>query len=149
MVYSLAFQRYRILGFRVYNFEITGDVSKMYRHILIDKNERCFQRILWQNYAFDELESHELYRVTYDTASAPNLSVKCLQKVANENAFIFPVSSKIIKMILSDHLIVGADLKSEISLILNSAVFELKKWSRNEFTILQERNLTRNLDNNI
>lgn len=44
----------------------------------------------------EELKCFQLNTVTYGTASAPFLAVRCLQQIANDNIKNCPVASKII-----------------------------------------------------
>lgn len=146
-----------LLRFRIYNFVITGDVSKMYRQILIHKTERSFQRILWRENSSDNLDIFELNTVTYGTASAPYLSVKCLKKLASDNCEKYPLSSKIIHNdFYIDDLITGSNSKDEllkiqkeVSLILNSAGFQLRKWLSNDLNLLQAIDSYKDLDCNV
>ena len=86
-----------LLKFRQHKFIVTADIEKMYRKILIDPNQRKYQQILWRKNPCDELHTYQLNTVTYGTASAPYLAVRCLHQLADEHAIKFPIESKIIK----------------------------------------------------
>lgn len=86
-----------ILRFRVYKYVITADVSKMYRQILINYNQRCLQRIFWRLHPTEELKCYELNTVTYRTASAPFLAIRCLCQLAEDNKIMYPKARNAIK----------------------------------------------------
>ena len=101
--------------------------------------QRCFQRILWRENPTDELLTYELNTVTYGTASAPYLAVKCLHYLADENITQYPTEARIIKReIYVDDLLTGADTIEELQSICNNiynifkgAGLNLRKWSSN------------------
>lgn len=54
-----------MLNFRCHKYVLTGDISKMYRQILIDPSETSLQRILWRDNTDEPLKTYELVTVTY------------------------------------------------------------------------------------
>lgn len=128
-----------LLRFRQHTYIVTSDVEKMYRQILIEPNQRCYQQILWRESPSDVLDIYELNTVTYGTASAPFLAVRCLQYLADENHNQFPIESQVIKSdIYVDDLLTGCDSIDELKTICNNiykifqkAGFILRKWSSN------------------
>ena len=89
----------------------------MYRQILIEPSQRCYQQIFWHKSPLDELGIYELNTVTHGTASAPFVSVKCLQYLADENCKQFSVKSQVIKNdIYVDDLLTGCDNIEELKL---------------------------------
>lgn len=61
-----------------------ADIQKMYRQILVQKCDADYQRILWRPQECEHLQEYRLLRVTFGMAPAPYLSVKTLQRVAND-----------------------------------------------------------------
>ncbi|XP_075233847.1 uncharacterized protein LOC142331699 [Lycorma delicatula] len=59
-----------ILRFRVHNYVITSDITKMYRQILVTQKDSNLQRILWRENAEQDLKHYALRTVTYGTTSA-------------------------------------------------------------------------------
>jgi hypothetical protein len=45
-----------LVRFRKYTYVMTADISKMYRQILIDESQRCYQRIFWRQDPNEELQ---------------------------------------------------------------------------------------------
>lgn len=146
-----------ILRFRVYEYVMTADICKMYRQVLINSDQRCLQRIFWRLDPTSELKCYELNTITYGTASAPFLAVRCLYQVAEDNRLTYPKASNAIKHdFYVDDLLTGANsqlelvqLQHEISTILNSAGLELRKWLSNKPELMKQFYFNQDLDVNI
>ena len=134
-----------IMRFRLYKYAINGDISQMYRQIWVHEDDRKYQRILWRESPGEEVKTFELKTVTYGTASAPYLATKCLQFLANLNHRRFPEAAQIIKSsFYMDDLLTGADspeeaikIQNEVTAVLKSAGFTLRKFASNDPMILQ------------
>ncbi|XP_015437886.1 PREDICTED: uncharacterized protein LOC107193025, partial [Dufourea novaeangliae] len=117
----------------------SADITKMYRQILIEPEERYFQRILWRQSPELPIETFELNTVTYGTASAPFLATRVLKQIGLECTHTFPNASKvIINDFYVDDLLTGVAtiseakrLKDEVSGILLQAGLPLRKWATN------------------
>ena len=128
------------LRFRRHRYVLSADVEKMYRQILIAPDERCYQRILWRPDDSFPIQTYELNTVTYGTASAPFLATKVLTQLGEDNAVTFPAASRaIMKDFYVDDLLTGANtidevriLWQQISQILSTAGFTLRKWASND-----------------
>lgn len=133
-----------LIRFREHNYVVCSDIAKMYRQILIYPDDRDLHRIVWRDNPSDDLKTYRLNTVTYGTASAPYLAIRCIRKLADDYKFKLPVASTIIRRdFYVDDLITGFATEIEtitvcnqINKILNSACFELRKWSSNSQTIL-------------
>ena len=64
----------------------------MYRQVRIHEDDRKLQRILWRRSADEPLRTYELSTVTYGTASAPYLAMRCLQQLAEEESKDFSLA---------------------------------------------------------
>lgn len=143
-----------ILRFRLYNYVMTADISKMYRMILIDPEQRQFQKIFWRASPAEVLKCYELGTVSYGTASAPWLAVRCLFQLAVENEKVNPKASSTIKNdFYVDDLLTGCNsqaelvqLQRDISSILSSGGFELRKWLSNDEQLRQQFYVNDNLE---
>ncbi|XP_056631434.1 uncharacterized protein LOC130441674 [Diorhabda sublineata] len=137
-----------ITRFRTHEFVLAGDITKMYRQILIHPDDRKLQKIWWRTDTTKSIEQYELNTVTYGTASAPFLAIRCLHELAYhiEHIETYPIASKIIlNDFYVDDLLTGSDdleelhtLYHEISLILKSGQFSLNKtclWSDSTITL--------------
>ncbi|GJQ87880.1 hypothetical protein Trydic_g19939 [Trypoxylus dichotomus] len=116
----------------------------MYRQVLIDPKYRCLQRILWRSDPSKPLHIYQLNTVTYGTASAPYLAVKCLKQLAIEHMDNFPrAANAIVHDFYVDDFLSGSDtveeaqlLCNQVSQILQGGCFELRKWVSNNPQIL-------------
>lgn len=71
-----------LLRFRRHKVAFTCDIAKMYRQILLNKQQRDLQRIIWRESPHDNIEHFVLKTVTYGTSSAAYLATKSLQQLA-------------------------------------------------------------------
>lgn len=128
-----------LLRFRKHNFVMKADITKMYRQININPNQRNLQRILWRNNPNQEISQFVLNTVTYGTSPASFLAVRSLHQAAIDSSNEYPQASKIILSdFIVDDLISGYNtyeglhlLKIQISDILKNAGFELTQWMFN------------------
>ncbi|CAH1977156.1 unnamed protein product [Acanthoscelides obtectus] len=133
-----------LVRFRKHKLVMTGDVSKMYRRIWITEEQRLYQKILWRFDSTKDIKCYKLKTVTYGTASAPYLAVRCLFEVANMHENEFPDARKVIKRdFYMDDVLTGAEsevdllkIQGEVSDILNSVGLPLRKWLCNDKEIL-------------
>ena len=143
-----------LVRFRIYAFVMTGDISKMYRQILVDDSETKYQKIFWRMYPEKEVKVYKLKTVTYGTASAPFLAVRCLFQIAQENKERYPLASKIItRDFYVDDLITGhndanelLNIQRDIVKLLSNYGFELRKFLCNDKNILNQFTINQDLD---
>lgn len=98
-----------ILRFRSYEFVVTADIASMFRQIYVRNENQDLQRIVWR---VDHVRPIQLYRlntVTYGTAPAPYIAMRCLQLLAEEHTE-FPEVVRIIKQdFYMDDVLTGAN----------------------------------------
>ncbi|XP_030747093.1 uncharacterized protein LOC115875719 [Sitophilus oryzae] len=131
----------------------------MYRQVLIDPEQRCFQRILWKDLDDPKamVECFELNTVTYGCASSSFLAVRCLKQLALEFQPIYPEACHaILNCFYLDDLLAGAfsisellKLQKEVSFILSSGGFQLRKWLCNKSELLKSFQVDSTLSSNI
>jgi len=100
--------------------------------------------------------------VTYGTSSAPYLATRCLKKLADDNKCQYPKAAQVLSNDFHvDDLLSGTSttedaikVQQEISSLLQTARFTLRKWASNHSTFLdiiptelQETQQTLSLDN--
>ncbi|XP_037930580.1 uncharacterized protein LOC119665424 [Teleopsis dalmanni] len=128
-----------LLRFRLFRFALTADIVKMYKQILIDPEDRKFQYILWRSSPSTNIRTFQLNTVTYGTAAAPYLAIRCLLYIAHQYVDQFKIAAEVIKSsFYVDDLLHGADSLSELHQIryeleelLKQGGFELAKWHSN------------------
>lgn len=133
-----------ILQFRSHKYAVTADISKMYRQIEVDESFKRFQLIFWRENPEDELIVYALNTVTYGQASASFLAKRCLKQLAIDFQNRYPKACKDInKSFYMDDWVSGTDTVTEllelcqqVSSILKSGCFELRKWKSNSKEVL-------------
>ena len=102
----------------------------MYRQVLIHKDDRSLQRILWRKSPNEPLKTYELQTVTYGTAPASFLAIEAIRTVAKDNATKFPVGSAVIlRDFYVDDLTSGANSIEEAKAITNHRDFTFCRFS--------------------
>lgn len=143
-----------LIRFRKHEFVISADIAKMYRQILINKEQRNLQLILWRSDSSQEVNCYRLNTVTYGMAASSFLSIRSLKQLAVEFRNIYPASSRVIESdFYVDDLLTGFESReaaikaqTEISEILKTGGFELRKWASNDKVILNHINAGNNLE---
>lgn len=128
-----------LLRFRMHTYVISADIAKMYRQVLLHPEQRQLQRILWRESPEKSIETFELNTVTYDTTAASFLAIRCLEQLARECERENPRIAKMIREdFYVDDLLSGGETVEEItstareiSNVLASGGFKLRKWNSN------------------
>ncbi|XP_055622493.1 uncharacterized protein LOC129766063 [Toxorhynchites rutilus septentrionalis] len=134
------------LRFRTRIVAIVADVEKICRQVLHHSADLPFLRIRYRRNLTDPILTYELQTVTYGTASAPYLAAKTLQQIAKDHEHLYPTAVEaVIEDFYVDDLLSGASnvesaitLRKEITAMLNSAGFTLKKWASNVQVVLED-----------
>jgi hypothetical protein len=124
-----------LVHFRQYQYALSADVVKMFRQIWISQKHWKYQKVLWRSDPSEPLSTYYLHTVTYGTASAPYLAMKCLQQLTHEFAEKFPHASKVLleNMYMDDILTGTNTLEDAITLrdnlinVLDKGGFALAK----------------------
>lgn len=135
-----------VIRFRLHSVVISADITKMYRQVWIDKDQRRLQRILWRNQANEKVDQYELNTITYGLVSSSFLAIRCLYELAHEFEGKYPQSSSKVKSdFYVDDLLTGGEtidevrtVISEISEILGAGGFHLNKWVSNKASLLSD-----------
>jgi len=142
-----------VLRFRTHQVCFTADIAKMYRQIVVHPQDRDLQRILWRYSSEEPVQEYRLTTVTYGTSSAPFLATRCLKKLADDNKQHHPRADQVLLSGTST-LEDAINMQKEISSLLQTAGFTLRKWASNHSTFLdtiprelQETQTTLSLDN--
>lgn len=141
-----------LLRFREHTYVISADIEKMYRQISVAPRQRCSQQILWRENSTDSLKKFMLNTITYGMTSSPFLAIRCLVELPNECEDKHPVVSEIIKRdFYVDDLLTGCsdfnmakELAVNISSVLQSGCFPLRKWRSNVPELLDKLKLEKN-----
>lgn len=128
-----------LIKFRTFPFAVSADIEKMYRQILISKEDSDFQRILWRLDSQNQITHFRLLTVTYGTACAPYLAIRTLRQLAMDEKPNFPeASERALTDFYVDDLLSGANsieeakhLVNQMNELLLSGGFSLRKWCSN------------------
>jgi hypothetical protein len=133
-----------LLRFRQHQFVIKADIEKMYRQVLIEDNQKQYQKIFWRSDVSQPVKVYKLNTVTYGTSSAPFLAIRSLNQVALDHFQNDPVISNIINNdFYVDDLLTGAEtidsvvqIRNKLTAVLATVGFNLRKWTSNSDKIL-------------
>ncbi|XP_011858966.1 PREDICTED: uncharacterized protein LOC105556478 [Vollenhovia emeryi] len=133
-----------VARFRQHQYVITADIIKMFRQIQLRDDQRDLQRILWRSDWSQPIKEYRLNTITYGLATAPFLAIRCLHEVAYQHEQESPfISNIILNDFYVDDLLTGGDtieqvkiIKKEISRILLTGRFPLRKWNSNTPAII-------------
>ncbi|XP_065362051.1 uncharacterized protein LOC135955621 [Calliphora vicina] len=135
-----------ILQWRLFRYVFNADIEKMYRQILIHPEQTQFQRIFYRNNPEADIMDYELNTVTFGVNCAPYLAIRTLLQLANDCEPQSPLASQILKtqMYVDDVLAGSHELEDaferriELTHVLESAGFVLRKWTANHIRLLED-----------
>ncbi|XP_073955623.1 uncharacterized protein [Choristoneura fumiferana] len=128
-----------LLRFRWHAVVFTADVKQMYRQILVFPEDAEYQRILWRPSPREPIGDYRLLTVTYGVSSAPFQALRTIEQLAQDLENSHPDGSGVLKRdTYVDDIVTGADsveqatrIRSELTRILASGGFHLRKWTSN------------------
>ena len=68
----------------------------MYRQILVDSNQRTFQRVLFRPDPNSDIKEYQLNTVTFGVNCAPYLAIRTMLKLAEDYKKFHAIASKIL-----------------------------------------------------
>ncbi|XP_075990299.1 uncharacterized protein LOC142985945 [Anticarsia gemmatalis] len=133
-----------IVSWRQYHVAFTADIEKMFRQILIQEEHQALQKIVWRDHKRQPLQEYQLATVTYGTKAAPFLAMMTLKQLAKDEGHRFPKAAEVVETsFYMDDLLHGhhnlesaKQLKYELTALLRSGGFKLRKWSSNKPELL-------------
>jgi len=137
---------YILARFRTYNYVLSADIEKMYRQILVTKNHRSYQRVLWRANSTQPIQNYQLNTLTYGTVPASYLATACLEKLAEVEYENYPDAClSIVRNFYMDDYLGGAMNKSEalklrddLTAIMKNAGLVLRKWMSNDSDLIAD-----------
>ena len=134
-----------LLKFRSYSTAISGDISKMYREILLSPEDRPFHRFLWRKKLTEPWQDWEMQRVTFGVTSSPYLAIKTLIQTALDHGQAYPQAQEhILGSFYVDDFFGGANtdkeavvLRRQMNEILSKGGFTIKKWRSSSQNVLK------------
>ena len=133
-----------LLRFRSYCVAISGDISKMYREILLSPVDWPLHRFLWRKEVTEPWQDYEMRRVTFGVTSSPYVAIKTLFQTAIDFGQSYPQAQKHIReSFYVDDFFGGADsekeamlLRRQITSIWSKGGFNIKKWRSSSSKVL-------------
>lgn len=132
-------------GLREHRFIFSADVTKMFRQILVTKEDQNRLRIIWRPNPQSPLREFRLNTITYGLDCSPWLSIRCMHQIADDNAPDEETKRTIKENFYVDDLISGShsiqDAKDQIQKItktLEAGKLPLVKWSSNDPRVLED-----------
>ena len=135
-----------LLRFRTYAVAVSGDISKIYREVVLAPEERSFHRFIWRAAPTDPWREFQMNRVTFGVTASPYLAVKTLQQVARDFGSSLPQASYHIEnSFYVDDFFGGADnpqeaiaLQEDTRSILSHAGFQHRRWRSSSSKVLEK-----------
>lgn len=133
-----------VTRFRSHAYVLTADIEKMFRQIMVDPDDAVYQKILWRDNPNEAVRTYQLKTVTYGTASAPFLAVRCLQQLADDESDTYPLAADAIRNdFYMDDLLTGTrtldaalKLRSQLINLLKAGGMNLRQWASNEPSLI-------------
>ncbi len=124
--------------FRLHSVGMTADISKMFREILLNPDERDYHRFLMRNDKGTVVDCR-MHRLTFGVKSSPFLATQVLHTLANLYSTSHPEASQaILNSFYVDDFISGANsveeankLRVQLCDLLDQAHMTLRKWRSN------------------
>ena len=124
-----------IIRFSSHRYVIKADIEKMFRQVLVHPEDRIYQKILWRENDHSPIRTFQLNKITYGTACAPYLAVKCLKQLGIDEKIEFPEGAHILdRDFYMDDLLTGTNsieaaisIKNQLIELLKLGVFNLRQ----------------------
>lgn len=134
-----------LLRARMHVYVFTADIQQMYRQIWMHECDVKYQKILWRDSPEEEIQTYEMLTVTFGLASAPYLATRCLKELAETDGSQYPAAQNtLLYDFYVDDVFSGGDnladvieKRKQLTELLASAGFHLRKWCANDPAILQ------------
>ncbi|XP_071582040.1 uncharacterized protein [Temnothorax nylanderi] len=135
-----------ILRWRLLRYVYMADIAKMFRQILVHRDDADYQRILWRPPDSLLIRLYRLLTVTYGQKPSPFLAQRSLLQLARDEGKDFPDAVTIIEeSTYVDDVLFGADdllsvleKRKQLVGIMNRGCFPLRKWAANSAELLTD-----------
>ncbi|XP_043471057.1 uncharacterized protein LOC122504184 [Leptopilina heterotoma] len=133
------------LKFRTHQIVLVADIEKMYKQVLLNKDDAQYQLALWRENENEIIKKFIIPVVLFGTSAAPFLATRILNQLAEDERDRFPLGSKALKedcyvddiMTGDDDIIKTIQLRDELINITQSAGFRLRKWISNHPEVVE------------
>ena len=132
-----------LLRYRFHRVALSGDISKMYRQILLNLKDRKYHLFLWRDSPDEPIRCYEMTRVTYGVASSCYHAVRALQEAARKSGLGPEVVSAALRDFYVDDVMTGAatvheaqQLMADLIQLMRESQLLIRKWASNEPSII-------------
>lgn len=123
-----------LLNFRFHKVVFTIDIQKMYRQIMVRKEDRKYQHIWWRFVKTEPFKKYELKK-----------ALRVLKQLVEDKGDSLPLASQVLRdAIHIDDIIAGTDTLEEVCIVqqklivlLSRGGFQLSKWASNNPKLLK------------
>lgn len=137
-----------IMNFRFHKYVLTADIKKMFRQILIHKDDLSKQRIFWRFNETDPIEEYVLLTVTYGMKASPFLAIRTMLQMADDYERKYPMAAHATRWErYMDDYMTGSEsetqlleLHHQLKQLLLQGQMELAKWKTNSGILVKEIN---------
>ena len=110
-----------LIRFRFHKVALSADLAKMYRQVLLNKEDKDFHRLLWKETPSSSLEYYRMTRNTYGVTSAGFHAIRPLFELAETTQH--PTGARAVKShMYVDDLLTGTASKEEAELLPSSNI---------------------------
>lgn len=136
-----------LVRFRFKSIAVVGDIKEMFSQIVVNPADRNYHRILWRNLDSKQpIQTYEAVRLPFGDRASPFLAQFVVKGHAENNSRLFPVGSlTCLQDMYVDDVITGAssveaaiETRREVSKLLSSAGFIVRKWCSNNAEVMQD-----------
>ncbi|XP_071580876.1 uncharacterized protein [Temnothorax nylanderi] len=133
-----------LIRFRVYVVVITADIEKMYRQVLVHKDDRRYQKILWRRDG--EIKTLQSNTLTFGNTASPFLAIRAVVQLAEDEGQAYPRAAEVLKEhMYVDNVLSGAKnveeacaTRDETINLLSQGGFTIKQWASNEKEVIED-----------
>lgn len=130
---------------RFHKIVLCGDISKMYRQILVSPADRKFQLIVWRRPGETQIRTFQLNTVTYGTASAPYQAIAAVTALAKKEEILRIGAAVIESSLYVDDMMTGGEtdaeviqIYSEVKTLLPKGCFHIRKFQTNSAIVMAQ-----------
>ncbi len=132
-----------LIRFRRHKIAMTTDVSKMYRAILLSKDQRDLHRFMWREDRTQPFRDYRMLRLTFGVSASSFAANMVLKQNALNLQQKYPRPAKAaLECFYVDDGLVGADsveeaicLQDELQHLFSAGGFTLRKWKTSDATV--------------
>ena len=133
-----------LLRFRCHRIRLTADVSRMYRAVLLHKDQRDLHRFVWRRDPRESLQDCRMNRLTFGVCASSFAANMAMRQNAIDHVESHPRAARVVlDSFYVDDCLMGTDsvreaiqLRQEIQELFDQGGFSLRKWKASDQSVL-------------